>query len=286
MFNYKEFSTRNIGFVTETEQNILKNATVFVPGVGGMGGVVVACLARVGIENFIISDIDYFELSNLNRQIFSNMEVLQQNKVDVTERELKKINPNIKIEKLGNDWPEKLPGIFQKVSLVINGCDDVAATITLMRMAKIFDITVIDAFASPLPNVYVVKPSDDRPEEAFNYPTRGKELSEITSDMLAQCVIKEIEHVMVNSSSAEYVNMDIAKEVMTGKRKRVSFAPMVWMTGILMSHEAVRQLLKKPGGPDVKGHFYNYWSAKVEKPKTGLTKIIRGFFVRRFLSKL
>jgi tRNA A37 threonylcarbamoyladenosine dehydratase len=80
-FTYDEFITRNIGFVSVQEQEILKHANIFIPGVGGMGGAALACLARVGVCNFTIADIDTFEVSNLNRQIFSSLDVS-----DVTKR--------------------------------------------------------------------------------------------------------------------------------------------------------------------------------------------------------
>lgn len=98
-FSYSEFTTRNIGFVSENEQNTLKNTRVFIAGVGGMGGAALACLARMGIEHFIIADIDHFEISNLNRQIFSNLDVLGKDKAEVTAVALKNINPNISISK-------------------------------------------------------------------------------------------------------------------------------------------------------------------------------------------
>ena len=37
-FSYSEMTTRNVGFVTPSDQIRLKEATVFVCGTGGMGG--------------------------------------------------------------------------------------------------------------------------------------------------------------------------------------------------------------------------------------------------------
>lgn len=37
-FSYPEMTTRNRGFVGETEQETLRTSMVFIPGVGGMGG--------------------------------------------------------------------------------------------------------------------------------------------------------------------------------------------------------------------------------------------------------
>jgi len=70
MFDYAEFTTRNIGFVSQAEQDTLRGATVFVCGTGGMGGACILGLVRAGIGKLIIADLDAFEVSNLNRQVF------------------------------------------------------------------------------------------------------------------------------------------------------------------------------------------------------------------------
>jgi hypothetical protein len=149
---------------------------------------------------------------------------------------------------------------LKNTDIVINGCDDIKATIHLMRKCAQHKIHAIDAFASPLPNVYVIRAQDRRPEKVFGFPTAGIALESITKEMEAICLQKEIEHVAVHSSSLSYVDTHIAGEILNGKRKRISFAPMVWTTGCLMSYEAVRLLLRKKGGAGVKGIFFNPWT--------------------------
>jgi sulfur carrier protein ThiS adenylyltransferase len=48
----------------------LKNYTVGIAGVGGLGSNCAVALARVGIGKLIISDFDIVYESNLNRQYF------------------------------------------------------------------------------------------------------------------------------------------------------------------------------------------------------------------------
>ena len=285
-FTYHEFITRNIGFVSMKEQEVLKNTTVFVPGVGGMGGAAVECLARAGVGSFILADIDYFEVSNLNRQIFSSLSTIGQDKVQVATSILKDINPDLIIEIRDGNWINELDEILQKADIVVNGCDDVKATLQMMRKCKEHGVYAIDAFASPLPNVYVIGPKDNRPEEVFGFPTVNLSIDQVDEKMEAECVRKEIEHVATNSNSLSYVDLDIASEIMNGTRKRISFAPMVWLTGCMMSYEVVRVLLNKKGGPGVKGMFYNPWTCRVEHPKGPIMSAIRKYFVRRFMKKL
>ena len=61
-FSYAEMTTRNRGFVTEAEQERLREAHVLIPGVGGMGGAAFMALLRAGVGNFIIADLDGFDL--------------------------------------------------------------------------------------------------------------------------------------------------------------------------------------------------------------------------------
>jgi molybdopterin-synthase adenylyltransferase len=285
-FSYSEFTTRNIGFVTEKEQNTLKNTRVFVAGVGGMGGAAVACMARMGIENFVIADIDFFEVSNMNRQIFSSMNVIGRDKAEVTAESLKSINPNAKVGLRNGSWVDELDDILPNVDIVVNGCDDIKATIQLLRKCQEHGRPCVDAFASTLPNVYVIRPTDKRPEEVFDYPTIVLPIDKITPEMEKQCLMKEIEHVATHSSSLDYIDPDIAKNIMNGTRKRASFAPMVWTTGCLMAYEVARLALNKKGGATVKGIFFNPHTYQVEKPKNWLMAGIRRYFVRQFFSKM
>jgi tRNA A37 threonylcarbamoyladenosine dehydratase len=62
-FAYATFTTRNIGFVSAREQQRLREAPIFVCGVGDMGGAAFMALVRAGIGHFVIADIDCFEIS-------------------------------------------------------------------------------------------------------------------------------------------------------------------------------------------------------------------------------
>src|SRR4249920_3082938 len=108
MFSYSEFTTRNIGFVTTGEQERLRNARVLIIGVGGMGGAAVQSLARTGIGSFAIADIDTFEVSNLNRQVFADLDTVDQHKAEATAARLRRINPEISLEVAGADWMQKI----------------------------------------------------------------------------------------------------------------------------------------------------------------------------------
>lgn len=47
----------------------LKNSTVAVLGIGGVGGIAVEALARSGVGRIILIDKDVVDITNINRQI-------------------------------------------------------------------------------------------------------------------------------------------------------------------------------------------------------------------------
>jgi hypothetical protein len=134
--------------------------------------------------------------------------------------------------------------------------------------------------------VYVVRPTDPRPEVLFGYPTIHLPLEQIDRTVAAECLAREIEWVLVHSSGANHVVLNAAGEMITGKRKRFSFAPMVWTTGCLMAYEVIREVLGLGGGPGPGGIFINPWTGRVEKPRSAVVSAVRRMLVRRFLRKL
>jgi len=285
-FSYDEMTTRNRGFVTAQEQARLREARVLIPGVGGMGGAAFMALVRAGVGRFVIADIDTFEVSNLNRQLFATLDTIGQPKAEAARAGALRINPEAEIELLGGEWTEALDRLIPASDVIVNGMDDAAAGVHLYRRARAHGRTVIDAYASPLPSVTVVRPSAPRPEERLGYPTVGVPWTEVTAEMRVACLQREIEYVLTHSSSHRHVDLDVAAEVAAGKRSRFSFSTMVTMAGTLMAEEAVRAILGRPGGADHRGYFFNPHRARVERPLPAPFAAVRGFAVRRFMQRM
>ncbi|NOQ28443.1 MAG: sulfur carrier protein ThiS adenylyltransferase ThiF [Bacteroidales bacterium] len=74
----------------------LKNYTVGIAGVGGLGSNCAVALARTGIGTLIISDFDIVYESNLNRQYFFKDQIGMK-KVDALKENIQRINPEINI---------------------------------------------------------------------------------------------------------------------------------------------------------------------------------------------
>lgn len=285
-FSYAEMTTRNRGFVTAEEQERLRAAHVFIPGVGGMGGAAFMALVRAGVGHFTIADIDVFEVSNLNRQLFATLPAVDRPKAEVAEEVARTINPDVAITRLAGEWTETLDTILSHADIVVNGMDDIAAGVHLYRRAQAHRRTVIDAYASPLPSVTVVGPDAPRLEERLGYPTVGVDWRSITPEMRADAFVREITYVLIHSTSHKHVDLGVAAEVAAGKRSRFSFSTMVTMAGNLMAQEVVHRLLARDAGTDHRGYFFNPHRVAVERPLAAPLAAIKGFAVRRFLARM
>lgn len=285
-FTYAEFTTRNIGFVTEDQQDQLRAARVFVCGTGGMGGACVLALARAGLGHFDLADLDAFEISNLNRQVFATLDTIGEKKAEATREQCLKINPDIAIAVHGADWVEDVDKLVEQADVVVNGTDDLGASLLLYRTARRLGKPVIDAYASPLPSVYVTRPGAPMPEERLAYGTMSTPWNAITKAQRAQAFLSEVEHVMLNSSSRHHIDIELAGEVAAGKRSRMSFAPMVITTGMLMAYEAIALVLGQTTRTDARGWFFNPHAGKIERPRNALVAAILRPLVRRYLQNL
>ncbi len=76
----------------------LKNKTILVIGLGGVGGHAFESLIRSGIENIIVIDNDKIDITNLNRQTLAHQNTIGQYKTDIAKKLAYNINPNANIK--------------------------------------------------------------------------------------------------------------------------------------------------------------------------------------------
>jgi molybdopterin/thiamine biosynthesis adenylyltransferase len=101
MGNEKELQEefwRNLGLIDEQEQRKLFATRVAVAGAGGVGGVHILTLARLGIGKFTIADPDTFETVNVNRQFGASQSTLGRNKAEVLAEMVRDINPDADVK--------------------------------------------------------------------------------------------------------------------------------------------------------------------------------------------
>lgn len=106
---------------------ILKNKTVLVVGIGGVGSFCVEALARTGIGHLILVDKDKVESSNINRQLLATTETIDQVKVAVMKKRIQTLNPECKVDTYDCFYDcsmdEKI--FSQKIDFVIDCIDSI-----------------------------------------------------------------------------------------------------------------------------------------------------------------
>jgi molybdopterin/thiamine biosynthesis adenylyltransferase len=116
--------TRNLGLISDQEQQQLAESTVLVAGVGGVGGRVAETLARVGIGHLLITDPDDFAVSNLNRQAGCTHDTIGRNKALVIAELCRSVGlgPTVDVNTEGVT-PWNVAALTTGVDLVIDGTD-------------------------------------------------------------------------------------------------------------------------------------------------------------------
>lgn len=124
LFDYQTAFSRNIGWVTEDEQARLREVRVAIGGLGGVGGVHLLTLARLGIGEFSIADFDVFDIVNFNRQVGATMSTLGRAKIVVLEEMAREINPEINIRAFPEGVsPDCLDDFLDGVDVYVDGLD-------------------------------------------------------------------------------------------------------------------------------------------------------------------
>ena len=150
-FDYETAFSRNLGWVTEAEQQLLSARRIAIAGLGGVGGSHLLSLARLGVGSFHVADMDIFELANFNRQVGATIPNLGRAKADVLSEMAAAINPELDIKTFPegvalNNLDEFLAG----VDLYVDGLDFFALDIRQAVFAACADKGIPAITAAPL----------------------------------------------------------------------------------------------------------------------------------------
>ena len=150
-FRYEHAFARNIGWITPDEQQTLRNKRVAIAGIGGVGGVHLLTLTRLGISKFNIADFDSFDIPNFNRQVGAMMSTLGQPKAEVLERMARDINPevDIRVFPAGVD-SGNLDAFLGDADLYVDGLDFFAFNARRDTFARCAQLGVPATTAAPL----------------------------------------------------------------------------------------------------------------------------------------
>lgn len=127
--------------------NKLKNSSVAIAGLGGLGSNVAAALARVGVGKLFLVDFDTVDVTNLNRQYYF-AEDIGKAKTEALSVIIRKINPVIKLETLNIKVAEENAAEIFKDFKVVCECFDKAESKAMLintLLVKTDNVTVVSA---------------------------------------------------------------------------------------------------------------------------------------------
>jgi molybdopterin/thiamine biosynthesis adenylyltransferase len=255
---------RNIGLLSVDQQQKLFDSHAVVAGVGGMGGVAAEALVRMGIGTLTIVDHDNYELSNVNRQIHCTEKTIGRPKVDVVGERLIEINSGLKLHKHHFLSEENVGEIVNGADILINGMDDIKASITLERCARSKRVTIVDAWITPYASVFVMTPESTHWEDFLDFPTKNKRVDQISREDAVECLRREVEFTLSHFEPYTIIAEEVVNEIIEGRVARPSLVPVVWLSGTLMANEAMKILT---GQGVIAGHygvFYNQYTHEIK----------------------
>lgn len=209
--------------------NILKEKTVMVIGVGGVGGYCVESLVRSGIGRVIIVDFDKVDITNINRQIIALDSTIDCYKVDVLENRIKDINNNcdvIKIYDFIND--ENIDSLFNyDIDYVIDACDTVNTKKLIIKKCLDNNIKFISCMGTG---------------NKFD-PTKLEicDIRKTINDPLARIIRKFVKDERINSKVMVLSSKELPIKTIDNKLGSSSFVPS--SAGILIGSYVVRDLI-------------------------------------------
>ena len=106
-------------------QKKISSSKVFIVGAGGLGSPIADLLCRAGVGEIGIIDYDKVSLSNLNRQTLFNSNDVNQYKVQVLKKKLRKINPLVKINIFKKKIDKKnINYLISKYQIIVDASDN------------------------------------------------------------------------------------------------------------------------------------------------------------------
>lgn len=142
--------SRSQRILGEDNMSIIKNASVIVFGLGGVGGAAAEALVRAGVGKIGIVDKDIVDITNLNRQLIATDETVGMKKTDATEKRLLSINPEVEIVKYDLFYlPENADMVnLSEYDFILDCIDNVTAKLELIERAYKTGVPIVSSMGT------------------------------------------------------------------------------------------------------------------------------------------
>jgi tRNA A37 threonylcarbamoyladenosine dehydratase len=129
---------------------IMKNSTVAVLGIGGVGSIAAEALARTGVGRLILIDKDVVDITNINRQIHALTTTVGQPKADLMRDRIKLINPECDCIALRMFYTEETyEEVFSyPIDYVLDASDTISYKIHLIKQCLERKIPIVSSMGA------------------------------------------------------------------------------------------------------------------------------------------
>ncbi|HJV44267.1 MAG TPA: tRNA threonylcarbamoyladenosine dehydratase [Bacillota bacterium] len=131
---------------------VLRNSTVIVLGVGGVGSFAAEALARTSVGTLILVDRDVVDITNINRQLHAMLDTIGQQKTELMKERIARINPNCKVHIMNmfynEETSDQLFSLTDSVDYIVDAIDTVSAKIHLVKECRRRGIPIISSMGA------------------------------------------------------------------------------------------------------------------------------------------
>ena len=256
-----EFSRTELLIGTEGLEK-LRQRTVLIFGIGGVGSYTVEALARSAIGHLILVDFDEISISNLNRQIHALHSTIGEAKVEVMKRRILEVNSRAQVETLKEFLSADNVHHFldRRPDYVVDAIDTVSSKVILVKECLSRKIPLISSMgagnrltAENFKVTDISKTSGDPLAKTMRKLLRQEGITKgvkvVSSTEPPLTPLPSLSQQTLPTKDAVHLDTDPSDETTSKTTKRhtpgsISFVPSV--VGLLIAGEVVRDLLESP----------------------------------------
>ncbi|MGG4451416.1 HesA/MoeB/ThiF family protein [Brevibacillus porteri] len=240
---YNNSFTRNFGIITSEEQAKLRNARVTVVGAGGVGGITLIQLARMGVGKLHVIDQDSFEESNLNRQMLSFVSKINSPKAEVAKEILHDINPELEV-KVTREFvtEENAHDLLGDTDVIVDATDNLVARVIIHRTAADMGIPSIWIAVTPpfRGGIMCMTPDSVPYEVAMRHPSYQQPLTPEMREKINQIKDERAKYSVSQGALPEWADAYVKREA-----PWAVLAPVANIVGVLASFEAFKLIIQR-----------------------------------------
>lgn len=224
----------------------LKDTTVLVLGIGGVGSFAAEALARSGVGRLVLIDKDDVDITNVNRQVIALLSTVGQPKVDLMKERIADINPECEVIALKMFYTEETyEEIFNYgIDFVVDASDTIIYKIHIMKECLKRNIPIISSMGA------ANKMDPTRFQIADISKTHTDPIARVIRQHLKKAGIKKGIPVVFSDESPIVIREDVRQyvgnensEIRKAKMPPSSNAFVPSVAGLIMASYVIRELL-------------------------------------------